>query len=200
MAQGRGQLTAFELMPREAGDIVDWASAELGKRERTQVDIYAEFVAKCEALMAERRGELEFVIPSFSSFNRHSIRQARQTRRLDETRAITRALADRHDAKTSDDLTILSAELIKSAVFYALGDAQDALEAKDIKALAEALRAAQGAQNLSSDRKAKEDKRTAERLAEAVDEVRKTRGMSAETAETIKAQILGIALAPEAAG
>ncbi len=199
MAEGRGQLTAFELMPREAGDIVDWASAELAQRERTQVDIYAEFVSRCQALMAERRGELEFVIPSFSSFNRHSIRQARQTRRLDETRAITRALADRHDAKASDDLTVLSAELIKSAVFYALGDSQDALEAKDIKALAEALRAAQGAQNLSSDRKAKEDKRTAERLSEAVDEVRKARGMSAETAETIKAQILGIALTPEAA-
>ena len=46
---GRGRLSALDLMPPEAEGIVAWAAAELAGRDRTQTDIYAEFVAKCEA-------------------------------------------------------------------------------------------------------------------------------------------------------
>ena len=91
---GRGRLSSFDLLPTEAEHIVSWAALELCDREKTQTDIYAEFVGKCEALMKEHRGELEFRIPAFSSFNRFSIRQARLSRRLDDTRAIVASLAD----------------------------------------------------------------------------------------------------------
>ena len=80
MAPGRGRLSSFELLPPEADAIVAWAASELSDREKTQTDIYAEFVSRCEALMKEHRGELEFKIPAFSSFNRFSIRQARLSR------------------------------------------------------------------------------------------------------------------------
>lgn len=190
--RGRGRLSSFDLLPPEANGIIAWAASELADREKTQTDIYGEFVSRCQALMAEHRGELEFRIPAFSSFNRFSVRQARLSRRLDQTREITAALIDKYDAAQSDDLTVLTAETIKAAVFYMTGDLEDAADAKELKALAEALRAAQAAQNLSSDRRAKDDEKRAKRVAEAVDTVAKARGLTAETAEAIKSQILGV--------
>lgn len=171
-----------------------WAASELSGREKTQTDIYAEFVGKCQALMAEHRGELEFKVPAFSSFNRYSLRQARLSRRLDQTRDIVKVLAKKHDAQASDDLTIMTGEMIKSVVLHMLGDAADGIEPKDLKALADAARAAQLAQNMSSERRAKEDAKMAARLGEAVAAVAKVKGLTAETAEAIKAQILGVAV------
>ena len=190
---GRGRLSSFDTLPTEAEGIVAWAASELADRDKTQTDIYAEFVGKCEALMAEHRGELEFDIPAFSSFNRYSIRQARLSKRLAETREIVAVLAQKHDAKASDDLTIISGEMIKSVVLHMLGDGADGIAPKDLKALADAFRAAQQAQNMSTDRKTKEDAKLAARVGEAVESVAKARGMSAETVQAVKAAILGVA-------
>lgn len=192
MATGRGRLSSFETLPTEAESIVAWAASELAERERTQTDIYAEFVTRCEALMAEHRGELEFDIPAFSSFNRYSIRQARLSKRLTETREIVAVLAQKHDAKASDDLTIIAGEMIKSVVLHMLGDGADGVAPKELKALADAFRAAQMAQNMSSDRRTKEDAKLAARVGDAVDTVAKAAGMTKETAEKIKSEILGV--------
>lgn len=189
---GRGRLSSFDLLPTEAEGIIAWAASELADREKTQTDIYGEFVAKCQALMAEHRGELEFAIPAFSSFNRYSIRQARLSKRLTETREIVAVLAQKHDAKASDDLTIIAGEMIKSVVLHMLGDGADGVAPKELKALADAFRAAQIAQNLSSDRRSKEDAKLAARVTEAVDTVAKAAGMTKETAEKIKSEILGV--------
>lgn len=193
MTTGRGRLSSFDLLPPEAESIVSWAASELADRDKTQTDIYAEFVTRCEALMKEHRGELEFRIPAFSSFNRYSIRQARLAGRLDQTRAIVAVLAEKHDAKASDDLTIIAGEMIKSLVLHMLGDAADGAEPKDVMHLANAFKAAQAAQNLSSDRRAKETAKLKERVEEAVTAVARVKGLTADTAEAIKAQILGVA-------
>lgn len=194
MAKGRGRLSSFDLLPREVDPLLAVAAAALADRDRTQTEIYAEFVAECEKLMAAHRGELEFQIPAFSSFNRFSIRQARISRRLDQTREIVKVLAAKHDAQASDDLTILTGEMIKQAVLYMTGDGEDEIAAKDLKALAEALRHSQAAQNLSADRKAKITADLQKRMAAAVDATAKARGLTAETTEAIKAEILGVTL------
>ena len=192
MAPGRGRLSSFDLLPKEADAIVAWAAGELADREKTQTDIYAEFVTRCEALMDEHRGELEFVIPAFSSFNRFSVRQARLSRRLDQTREIVAVLAQKHDAQASDDLTVIAGEMIKSVVLHMLGDAADGIAPKALKELADAFRSAQAAQNLSSTRKSKETAALQERLKAAVDASAKAKGLTAETTEAIKAEILGV--------
>lgn len=192
MASGRGRLSSFDLLPSEADEIVAWAAGELASRERTQTDIHGEFVTRCETLMAEHRGELEFAIPAFSSFNRYSVRQARLSRRLDQTREIVAVLAQKHDAKASDDLTVITGEMIKSLVLHMLGDGADGVLPKDLVDLAVAFKHAQAAQNLSSDRRTKEDAKLAARVNEAVETVAKARGLTGETAEAIKAQILGV--------
>lgn len=192
MATGRGRLSSFDTLPPEADHIVSWAASELSDREKTQTDIYAEFVTRCQALMAEHRGELEFRIPSFSSFNRYSLRQARLSRRLDQTREIVATLAQKHDAKASDDLTIIAGEMLKSLVLHMLGDAADGVAPEDLKRLADGLKAAQVAQNLSADRRAKIETAVKDKMAEAVETVAKARGLTGETTEAIKAQILGV--------
>lgn len=192
MASGRGRLTSFDRLPPECDALVSWAASELADRDKTQTDIYAEFVGKCEALLAEHRGELEFTIPAFSSFNRFSVRQARLSRRLDQTREIVAVLAEKHDAKASDDLTVIAGEMIKSVVLHMLGDASDGIEAKELKALADAFRAAQQAQNMSSERRTKEDAKLKARVNDAVDTVARARGLTGETTEAIKKQILGL--------
>lgn len=192
MITGRGRLSSFDLLPAEAEGIVAWAAGELADREKTQTDIYSEFVSRCDALMREHRGELEFVIPAFSSFNRYSIRQARLSRRLDQTSAIVKVLAEKYDAKASDDLTVITGEMIKSLVLHMLGDASDGAVPKDIMHLASAFKLAQQSQNLSSDRRGKEDQKLATRVGAAVDAVAKAKGLTSETAEAIKATILGV--------
>ena len=189
----RGRLSAIDLMPPEADGIISWAAAELGMRERTQTDIYAEFTGKCEQLMAEHRGELEFAIPAFSSFNRYSIRLARLTRRLDETRQIVSALSASFDAKDSDDLTIMTAETIKALVLHMLGDGADGIAPKDAMLLATAFKSAAQAQSISTDRRRKVEAEFESRIGTAVETVARAKGLTVETAEAIKAQILGVA-------
>lgn len=192
MAQGRGRLSSIERLPPECDGLIAWAASELADREKTQTEIYAEFVTRCEALMREHRGELEFTIPSFSSFNRYSVRLARLSRRLDQTREIVAVLATKFDAKASDDLTVMTAETIKALVLHMLGDAADGIEPKDAMHLASAFRAAAQAQTISTDRRRKLEKDFEARIGDAVAVVAKAKGLTAETADAIKAQILGV--------
>ena len=192
--RGRGRLSSIDLMPPECDGLISWAARELADRSKTQSDIYAEFMTECEKLQAEHRGELEFVIPSFSAFNRYSIRLARLTRRLDQTREIVSSLAEKFDAKDSDDLTIMTAETIKSLVLHLLAEADDALDPKDAMHLASAFRQAAQAQSISTDRRRKVEADFAARVTDAVATVGKVNGMSAATLEQIKAQILGVSV------
>ena len=192
--QGRGRINGLEQLPAECDQIVAWANDQLRDRGRTQQDIYEEFFGKLQALQVEHRGELEFAIPSKSAFNRYSIRLATMSRRMDETREISGQLAKNYDAESSDELTILAAEALKTLVWEILMAGGEAgFAPKDAKALADALRSASQAQGISTTRREKVQKAFAANAASAVDKVARAKGLSAETAEAIKAQILGIA-------
>ncbi len=193
MAKGRGQLSAIERLPPECDSIIEWAEEQLRDRERTQTEIYEEFFLKMQALQAEHRGELEFTIPSFSAFNRHSIKLALLTRRMEQTSDIAEAIGKRFDAGKSDNLTVIAAEAIKTLVFEILTTAGEAgVDPKGAMALANALHKAAQAQHVSTARRAKVEKEFKADVEKAVDTVARTKGMSAETAEEIKAKILGV--------
>lgn len=193
-ARGRGRLSAIELLPPHCDPVIAWAANELRDRDRTQTDIYTEFVSRLETLKAEHRGELEFDIPSMSAFNRYSIRLATMTRRIEETGAIATAIAGKFDPKKSDDLTVIAAEAIKTLVFEVLTAAgEHGIDPKGAMQLANALRSAAQAQNVSTARRVRADREFGEQVNEAVEAVRREKGMSAETAERIKSMILGIA-------
>jgi hypothetical protein len=193
MAKGRGRLSSIDLLPKQADHIISWAAQALSARDLTQTEIYADFVGQCEELMAEHRGELEFEIPSFSSFNRYSMRQAKLTRRIDQTREIVASVSDKFDAKSSDDLAMITGETIKALVFQIVAGAdEEAVEAKDVMQLASAYRQTIQGLNLSSDRRRKEEAEFASKVGGAVDAAAKSVGMTREVAEKVKAEILGV--------
>ncbi|MFK3690404.1 DUF3486 family protein [Agrobacterium tumefaciens] len=190
---GRGRLSGIELLPEACADAVAWAASELQNRERTQTDIYQEFVGKLELLHKEHRGELEFSIPSFSAFNRYSIRLATLTQRLNQTREIASTLASKFDAAASDDLTLIASEAIKTLVFELVTNGGEAgFDPKGAKALADALFSASRAQGVSTNRRQKVEAEFAAKATEAVKSVAKARGISAESADQILDQILGV--------
>jgi hypothetical protein len=191
--KGRGRLSNIEQMPNECAPIVAWAAEELQKRDRTQTDIYSEFVEKLDALRAEYRGELEFDTPSFTAFNRHSIKLATLTKRMQETREIAATLAKSWDIEASDNLTLIAAEAVKTLVFELLTDSgQSGIDPKGAMALANALRSATQAQGISTARRQTIESEFAENAKQAVAQVQKSNGLSADAAEQILSKILGV--------
>jgi phytoene dehydrogenase-like protein len=190
---GRSRLSGIELLPEECSEIVAWAARELQDRDKTQTDIYSEFHAKMEALQREFRGELDFRIPSFSAFNRFSIKLATLSSRLNQTREIAATIAEKFDAKASDNLTLIAAEAIKTLVFELLTNAGEAgLDPKGAKSLADALRAATQAQGVSLATRQKAEAEFAAKAKEAVQAVAKVKGISEEGANEILDRILGV--------
>lgn len=191
--KSRGRLSGIELLPEECSPIIAWAADQLKNRDRTQTDIYEEFYLKLEALQQEHRGELEFDIPSFSAFNRYSIKLAAITQRLEQTREIASSIAGRFDAQASDDLTLIAAEAIKTLVFELITETGEAgLDPKGAMQLAAALRSASQAQGVSTARRQTVEKEFGEKVTEAVEKVAKAKGLTAETSEEILSQILGV--------
>ncbi len=169
---GRGRPTNIDMLPEACAPVVAWAAEELQNRDRTQTDIYSEFVAKLEAIQREHRGELEFPIPSFSAFNRYSIKLATLTSRLNETREIASTLAEKFDAANSDNLTLIAAEAIKTLIFELLTSKGEAgIDPKGAMSLANALRAAAQAQGVSTARRQRVEKELGEKVGQAVDAV-----------------------------
>lgn len=191
MAKGRGRLSAIDLLPEECSEIISWAAEELAKRERTQVDIYAEFRQKLIALQGE--SGLGFDLPSSSSFNRYSVRLAQMSRRMETTREITKAISDRFDAETSDDLTLIAAEAIKTLVWEILEQAgQGGIQPKGAMELANALRAATAAQSVSTARRQKIEREFDEKVEATIEKVSQEAGLSADTIAQLRRDFLGV--------
>ncbi|WCA60274.1 DUF3486 family protein [Agrobacterium tumefaciens] len=191
--RGRGRLSGLQTLPEECAHIVAEASAELNKNARPQTEIYRDFVAKLEALDKEFRGELQFTIPSFSAFNRHSLKLADATHRMNEVRQIVGSLYESYDPTDSDQLTIIASEAIKTLVFeiyMAKGSA--GIDPKGAMSLANALRSAAQAQNVSTDRRQKVEAEFAAKAKEAVKTVAKSKGLTEEAADEILSKILGV--------
>lgn len=188
--RGRGRLNAFETLPPECDPLIAAAALALQLREKTQKEIYREFFDGCQRIMAESHGEVSFAIPSPSAFNRYSINLAAMTRRLDETREIAGAIAATFDAGKSDDVTLIASEAIKTLVFQLLTTADPLkVDLKGVKALADALRSAVQAQNLSSIRRQRVEQEFAERTKRAVGDVAKATNMPTELAEEVLRRI-----------
>lgn len=200
MAKGRGRLTAIDQLPDECEPIVSWAAQELADRTRTQVEIYGEFRQKLIAIQGEQG--IDFDIPSFSAFNRYSVRLAMVSRRLEQTREIAATLSERMDAAGSDDLTLIAAEAIKTLIFEVLQDAgEGGISPKGAMELANALRAASAAQISSSNRRLKLEAEQRARQVEAdmkakaekaLDVLSNEPGVSKEAIARARREFLGV--------
>jgi hypothetical protein len=191
MARGRDRLSAIDLLPEECSDIIAWADQQLANRDRTQLDIYAEWKEKLIALQGETG--IGFDIPSFAAFNRYSIRLSQMTRRLEQTREIAATISKRMDASVSDDLTLIAAEAIKTLIFELLQQGGDAgLSPKGAMELANALRAATAAQASSTSRRQKIEKEFKSKVEAVTDAMVKQVGLSADQVAQIRRDVLGV--------
>jgi hypothetical protein len=154
MAKGRGWLSSIDKLPEECQPIVSWAAKELANMDRTQVDVYQEFKQKLIALQGEQG--LDFDIPHFRSFSRHSVRLSELSRTIEQARKIAATLSDRFDAAGSDDLTIIAAEAIKSLMLETvMMSTNGKLTPKSAMELATALKQLAAAQASSANRRMK---------------------------------------------
>lgn len=201
MRRGRGRLSAIEQLPDVCDPIIAWAAQELANRKMTQLEIYECFKRDVEKLQAEHG--LTFPIPSLTAFNTYSVRLAATSRRLDETRQIAATLAQRMDANSSDKLTMVTAEAIKTLVYEMFQNkGEGGLSPKAVKELGDALRAANAAELASSSRRlkieAEEKIRKAEQnLAARAEEAIATLaaaepGVSGEAISRLRYSVLGL--------
>ncbi|NDW04060.1 DUF3486 family protein [Jiella pacifica] len=184
--EGRGRLSAIDMLPEIAGPDIQWAVDELIASQRPQTEILAEFN---ERLAAIGLGPI-----SSSAFNRHSLRIAATTRRMKETQEVTRAITDRLGPDSGDQMTVGLAVLLKQAA-WDLAE-QGRLDPENVMFLSRSLQAVVGAQKTSADvRRAAqaEMQKKLDQAADAFEKVAGEKGFSAETVEAIKARILGVA-------
>lgn len=191
MAKGRGRLSVIDRLPQECDEVVSWAATALVDRDQDQTIIYGEFVEKLIAIQGETG--LGFTIPSRSSFNRHSIKLSQMTRRLEQARVIAETISERMDAKSSDDLTLIAAETIKTLVLEILTSKGEAgLDPKGAKALADALRSAALAQNISTVRRQKHNETFEKQIDETLEKVSGEAGLSSEVIARLRSEFLGV--------
>ena len=184
--KGRGKLSAIDMLPPEADEVIAWAAQELSDRNRTQLEIHAEFNA--------RLADLGIGSVSKSAFNRHSMRLAELSRRAETTREITATMADRIDPSDEDSLTIIATHMVKTLVMeLILNGGEAGFTPKQTLELASALKQATAASNISTLRDDKLKEQTTETVTEAIDKVAAVTGLSAERAAQIRKDVLGVA-------
>ncbi len=189
MAKGRGRLSSLDVIPEEGQEDIRWAYAELNKRERTAADILVELNGRLVD-----KGLADFII-SKSAFNRRSVAIARAGERIKMSRAIFSGIADHLTPENIDQGNVALGEFIKALIAELVSESEGDLSPKEVMELARGFGAVVLAQKVSHDRKSKAGKEIAARVDEAAKEagkIARKAGLSAETVDALKAQILGI--------
>jgi len=181
---GRGRLCSMDLIPDDGQDDIFWALQELNARKRSQADILFEL---------NDRLAVKGIDPiSKSAFNRKAVRLALHGRKTKEQRELFAGIADQFTPDAVDQGNIVLGELIKILITDILDDGSSTISSKGAMELARGYRDIIMGQNVSADRRSKLEKQFAEKTATAIDSVGKKRGLSTDTIETIKSEILGI--------
>jgi hypothetical protein len=195
---GRGRISSIDRLPEWCDDAVRGAFTALKENKLTQLEILDQLNgAITTAAWAQGITDAD-AIPqiSRSAFNRRSLRLAKMGRRLEETREIAAILTPKFEGENAEQITLLLAQTIKSLTYEMLESAgdlgADGETAEMLMFASRALKHAEEAQRISADTKARILRDFTEKAEKTVDAVAKAKGLSAETVETIKANILGI--------
>lgn len=182
--EGRGRLSSIDLLPEEAEPDIIWALEQLRERTMPQNAILDEFNGR----LADRGiGKV-----SKSTFSRWSVRKAVQFRRLDEVRAITTDVVAGLGTGGADEVTNAIAEMVKVAIYESL---EGELGPKQIMELSRALTAVVQAQKASADHRLKLEAQVnakVEQAAETVSASAREAGLSANVAEQLRRDVLGM--------
>lgn len=187
----RPRPSAIDQLPEECEAIVAWAAQELANTPRSQTEIYAEFRHKLIALQGELG--VAFDIPHFSSFNRHALRLAKVTQRLQRSQMIADAVVARTDGEDADKLTQASTRLLKTIIFEMMENAaDDGFVPKEAHQAAAALYRLSMAENISTQRRQKLNVEFAQKAETAIEHVSKELGLSADRVAQLRKDFLGV--------
>ncbi len=182
--EGRGRLSSLDMLPDEAQDDLVWACQQLYARDRTQADILFELNDKLAVKGIEPI--------SRSAFNRKALRLAASMRRMQETKQIFEALSGQLQPEKLDDHSVALGEFLKQLIFDLLQPGAGDHDADSAMKLGRAFRDVLAGQKISGDRRLALQKEFAAKAARAVEDVGRTKGLTADTVDTIKREILGI--------
>ncbi|HEY8136250.1 MAG TPA: phage protein Gp27 family protein [Methylocystis sp.] len=183
---GRGRLSSLDLVPEEGQEDIQWAMEQLNERKRTASDILFELNDRLTA-----KGLEQFTI-SKSAFNRRSLRVAAMNARYAERTAIVKAMAPSMTPEAIEEMDRVVGEILKMAVLEVLDQVGGDLTPKGAMELARGYQSVIQGQAKSAEAREKREKQFAEKVAKGVDAVAKAKGLTTETADELKAKILGI--------
>jgi len=179
-----GPLSSIDMVPDDGRNDVQWAMDELNKRQRSQADILFELN---DRLAVHGIGPI-----SRSSFNRRAIMIYMQRKTLEDGTALVKALHGEITPETMSMGDKVLVEFIKTAANQLIAVSGGNFDTKQLLELARAFKVVLEAQGLSAELKKEAQKEFDEKASAAIDKVTKARGLSAETAKDIRAQILGV--------
>jgi hypothetical protein len=194
--RGRGRISEIDKLPAWADEARMWAFEQLKERKLTQGEILDGFNGRLKAASMAEDASAEPPLISRSAFNRTAIHIAIHGRRMADTREIAAVLAPKLDQAGDNSVTLMVAETIKTLIFEMLSNAgtlaADGDTAEMLMMTARALTAAEQAKKISSETRKKIEAEFKDKASKAVDAAAKTAGLSADTVNKIKANILGI--------
>jgi hypothetical protein len=143
--KGRGKLSSIEMLPEEADPDVAWALAQLREDKLPQTVILVGF--------NDRLVERGLRPISKGAWSRYAVRKAIQFRKMDEVQRISGDLVSQLGTDGPDQVTIMVAEMIKTAAYQMLEEGE--VGSKEIMELSRALSAAVSAQKASAENRRK---------------------------------------------
>jgi hypothetical protein len=183
----RGRLSSLDLLPDEAFPHVRAAIDALAERRRTQDDIREELNTHLLALGLDP--------VSRSAFNRKALQLAVVGEKIRLGRELAAAFAEKQAKMPEGDVALLINETVKTLIFDLVMNENfrdSDTSAKMMKEVSLALYRLEQARKISHGTRFAISATVAAQATEQVDIVAKAKGLSAETAEEIKAKILGI--------
>lgn len=184
MAEGRGRLSSIDLMPEEGQEDIQWAMEQLNAREMTQAEILSE--------LNGRLADKKLPLISKSAFNRRSMRVAAMNARYAERTALVKAMAPAMTPEAIEEMDRVVGEILKMTILEILDRDGEGVGSKGAMEMARGYQAIIQGQAKSADAREKREKQFAEKVTKGVDAVAKAQGLTQETADELKAKILGI--------
>jgi len=200
----RGRISSLETLPRWCDDAKFEAFNALKQRELTALEILDNF-NNAIRLAAFANGVTGDDVPqiSRSAFNRESLKQALNARRLEESANAVRVLGPQM-VNSNDELTRLNIELLKSLYYEIISNAgdlpADGESARILSAISRGLLTlVRAGQITKAEAEAEEEKNKAQ-AADVIDSAAKAQGLTAETVKAIIEKILGVKIGQPANG
>lgn len=184
-AEGRGRLGSIDVLPEECEPDVVWALEQLRERKMPQNAILQQFNAR----LADRG----IAGVSKSAWGRYAVRKAIQFRRLDEVQRMSGELVASLGSDSSDQVTILIAEMLKTHMFQLAEESE--ITPKAVMEMSRALQSLVSAQKGSEEYRRQLERRVSSELEKAADRaetVAREAGVSAERIAQMRREFLGV--------